>query len=335
MPNYVLDFDGCGDGDRTLQANGRWSGSFYSVSTSYGAFGYGTQILSGGTASRAFEATNHPLVGWHMNTRVNDNPSTGHKVEFREGAFVNCYLLFPSSGKVEVYDALGVKQGEIAGGIWPFQAWSYIEVEVNVSNIGYVKIWLFGNNDIGAPDLFLDGIDTQHASGTGVCDNMRWLGVDGNTHWIDDWYLMDGNIAAVGLGGAVIGAVVPAADDTVEWTPSGAGGNFQQVNERPFSGTDNVSTSVDGEKDLYTVTDEGSEAEVFAVRVIGQMKKSDASLAQARLILDDGTQADGETRALSITSLVYADVFTTQPGGGEWDPASVDALKIGVERVAP
>jgi len=344
MPdNGVLDCDGCGDGDRGLQAcipgttTPAWTGAFFSVSTSYGAFGYGTQILQGGHAERWFAPFQHPIFGWHMNTRINTNPSSGHEVRFREGTKVLATLAFPSSGAINIYDAGGVLRGTIPAGTWPFQAWAYIEVELNVvESDGWIKIWLFGNNS-DTPDIFVDDIDTIPAGGTGVCDNVQWHGVDGNTHWIDDWYLMNGIFFAQGLGGVVIDVEDLDADDLAEWTPAGGSGdNADRVKERPFSGSQSVSTSTDGAKDRYTMVPTENDAEVHAVRLIAQIRKTDVAIAKMRLTLTDaGTQGNGATQTLLTTSLVVADVFKARPSDGDnWDEASVDAMLPGPERIS-
>jgi hypothetical protein len=270
-----------------------------------------------------------------MNTRINNNPSTGHEVKFREGSLVCCTIRFPSSGAILVYDATGSLVGSLPAGTWPFQAWAYIEVSMKVHNTSaFINIWLFGNNSLTA-DLEISGADTIPVGGTGVCDNIQWAGVEGNTHWIDDWYLMDGELVAIGLGGVIIDAQAPNGDDTTDWTPSTGGTNYNLVDERPFSATDYVSTADDGDIDKYTLAPSSNDDNVFAVRVIGQMKKTDVAIAKARLLIDDGTQGNGATRTLLTTTQVFADTFNAKPSSGDWDATAVNDLLIGVERVAP
>lgn len=330
MTTGLIDFDGCGDADRNLAF---WSGSFISTSTSYGVFGgYGIQVLSGGNARRNITATSHPIIGYHLNVRIWNNASTGPELHLREGTTVHAKLKFNEGGAIQVLGAAGTVLDTIPAETWQFQSWGYIEVDLTVANSGNLKVHVFGD-----PTEIISVSGDFQNGGTGVVDNVYWTGGSGNTHWIDDFYQLDGTVGGtVTLNGCRVGLRQPNSDDTAEFTRSTGATNYGTVDELPFSATDYNETDVDGEKDLYGVTDDGVDFQVFGVRVIGQMKKSDASAAKGRLIIDDsGNQGDGVTRTLSATSTVYADVFAERPSGaGEWDETSVDGLLIGVERIA-
>jgi hypothetical protein len=334
MPSGVIDMDGCGDGDRGLQANGAWSGLSFSVSTSFGTFGgYGTQILSGGIASRAVVPSDFPIFGWHENVRIWNNAATGPEVHFREGSTVHAKLKFNSGGAIQILGAAGTVLDTLPSGTWPFQAWAYIEVRINVDNAGSFQIWLFGNT--GDPDIEVSG-DFQNG-GDGIIDNILWAGGEGNTHWIDDWYEMDGNSYLQGLGGVVIGACTPVSDQVTDFVAIPTGDHFAQVDERPFDGSAYVVSDTSGHRDLYGISAPTPEYQIYAVRVVGQMRKNDAGGASGRLIIEDNsTQGSGTTRALSETAQVYADTFDAPPDtpSGDWDEATVAALWIGVERPA-
>ena len=331
--SHIVDMDGCGDVDRAL-AHG-WSGTFYSTSTTFGTGGgWGIQILSGGNVARAFAPLSHPLIGWHMNSRIQTNAITGHEVWLREGSLVCCKLKFPSNGAVRVYDANNTLIDAVDPQTWPFQTWTHIAVNIDVGASGAITIYLYGNTDEEYPDLELAGIDTLPVGGTGVIDNIFWTGGDGNTHWIDDLYIADGDLVSV-IGAIVIGAYLPATELITDWTKTGSAFNVTAVNELPFSAAEYVSTATPGDIDRYAVA-VGLEEDVQAVRVVGQMKRTSGDPASARLQIIEvgGTVANGETRSLGISSVVYSDTFSEKPSGGEWTPATINGLRIGPERIA-
>lgn len=330
MPAPILDFDGCGDGDR---AHGyRWSSTGQTqTSTDFGTFGYG--MLIAGTPSRSFDAVATPHIGMSLNSRDQFDPTSGHFFQFREGTKVNLTVKFPLTGKVEVYDASGALVAATAAGVWLNRVWQVIEVQIAVASgsVGVVNVWLFGNTDI-TPDLTATLCNTIASGGTGVTDNILFSRGSQNTHWIDDLFIMDASAGYGALGGCRIGKLSPNSDVSTDWTPSGgSGGNYNRVNEIPFSATQKVSSTVDGDVDEYGLETDGVGFNVLAVRAIAQMKRGDASAAKARTFFTDGTVANGVTRDLAGSSAVYADIITEQPSGGDID---LSTLHVGVERVA-
>lgn len=330
----LVDFDGCGDGDRALAY---WEGlSSVTVGTTYGTFsGYGFKVFAGGQAIRPIPASSHHFIGFHAYSNINNNPNTGPEFEIRTGTTVHLTIRFPEDGTVQVIGPTGSLLGTISAFLLPFRAWNYFEIEYVIDDaVGLVRIWLFG---VATPMLELTGIDTKNAAASANANKIRWTGVAGNEIWIDDLYVVDGTVGgAVHLGSKRVTSRDANADGTpLEWDPSTAGTHFNLVNEKPFSGIEYVQTNVNGERDLYATADDGIAFSVDGVRLVGQMRKNDVLTAQARLILKDGANyGNGAVRNLSDTSQVFSDVFGVRPAGaGNWDNASVDAMLVGAEKV--
>jgi len=261
----------------------------------------------------------------------------------REGEIVKAKVKFPQTGSVQFYDSAGTLQAETAAGTWQLQTWFYFEIRMLVSNSTEMEIRLFQNVDLDNPDLKIpvgSFIDTLNAAGggTAVVNNVsfRCIGA-GNIHWIDDWYLMNGSLFTVGLGGIqVVGRTVDS-DELAEWTRSAGGTNVSCVQEIPFSATSFLTATAEGNQDLYGTADDAIEIEeVYAVRTIGKLKRTGETPVAVEFLADDGDQVlNGDTQHLTTTALVRAEIFQAPAYADIWDRDAVNASDFGIERVAP
>jgi len=336
----LIDFDGCGDGDRSLTL---WSSAaFTNVGTTYGTFGgYGFQVLGlGGNATRYLKpentafGTTHIIAGCHRYMESAQDMSWC----FKEGTTTHIEVYVQADGTIQVYRGTGKTSslGATAAGVFPLTQWVFMVVDLTIADGtgGSCYIYLYGT---GTPVLSCTSVDTRNGGTAGVIDNLNWGG-PGNSHQrVDDLYIIDATVAsAVQLGSVVVGLRAPNADSTpLEWDSSGAN-HWSVVDEQPFSDADYIQTAVNGEKDLMTVSDDGKDYQPYGVRLIGRMLKTDADSCQARLIIKDGANyGSGTTRNLSAAAVYYRDCFEVRPGGaGEWTQAALDALAVGAEKVA-
>lgn len=339
MPVGLVDMDSMGD----VLPISKWSegsGGAPFIDAAYGTFGGRGHRYSGSgmQARRDIPQTTRSIIGFHIN--IQPPATSGGQIWFRENATTHVIVtFFGDANQVIVKHGDGTILGSSDIQAYPRSVWFYCEIEVLVDNVvGVVRVWLFGSS-ITVIDV--TGVDTRNGA-SGFINNIKFIGSHSHTHggdgtvYFDDLYVVDANVLPAKLGACRVTSRFPNSDGTpLEWDPSSGSTHFNLVDEQPFSGTDYVQTNVNGERDMFGITDDGISFGIHGVRVIGQMRKNDVLPAQARLLVKDGANfGSGDVRNLSDTSQVFSDVFGERPaGGGTWSEASVDALQIGVEKV--
>ena len=348
MPSVgLIDMDGCGDADRDL---GLWAdGLFQTVHTDYGEYGgYGIQVLGiGGSITRYFEAGTYGpttgfgrsefIVGMGLNCRT--ITSTYTSVLLREGSTVHLQIRLYHDGSIQIRRGITTILASAPAGSFIPNTWLILGFGAVIhDSAGEVRLWLGG---VGDPVIEATGLDTRNG-GTGVVNNCHWGGDNdpgdlSRTTWIDDWYLVDSTVMdATQLGGFSIRRRAPISDATPnDWTPSTGTDHFAVVDEVPFSTSDYLTTSGDGDIELFDIASGSVGWDVVGVRVVGPMSKGSPDTALTRFIMsDDGNQMNGATRLLSTTSILWSDTFPQRWDDSDWDEAAVNALLIGVEKIA-
>ncbi len=174
-------------------------------------------------------------------------------------------------------------------------------------------------------------------------------------HVYDDWYVCDGSGAVNNdfLGDIQVVDLSVTADgdindfgsrssepgspdgDFIEGSPSLD--NFENVNEAgdPNDDQDYNFSNVAGAQDFYEVEDlPPGVLEVFGVQVTGRLRKEIGGDKEFKLLtrvsaVNDENIAQDPDAGYSW----HTHVFETQPAGGSWTQATVDAMQVGIEVV--
>ncbi len=213
--------------------------------------------------------------------------------------------------------------------------WSYIEVSVTISDtVGEVHVRLNGSP---TDEVSFVG-DTKNGGSSTDIDKIRF---DFNLNWyISDVYILNDTGPAPNnnfLGDVAVRTLSPNGNGTYSQLVGSDGNstdNYQLVDERPFSVTDYVGSATVGDKDTYVVEDLPSGiTTVYGIQLCGLMAKSDATNANARLLLrSGGTDFNGITQTLSTSYLGYYEVYQANPAtSAAWTPAGVNGVEIGME----
>ena len=78
--------------------------------------------------------------------------------------------------------------------------------------------------------------------------------------------------------------------------------------------------------------DGGSKTPLY-VTLFAYGNKDEPDDHRLKLLIDDGTESAGSSRALSTSDNYLFEIFESPPSGGDWDEATIDALLIGMEAV--
>jgi hypothetical protein len=139
--------------------------------------------------------------------------------------------------------------------------------------------------------------------------------------------------AAAGATGATTGTVVSSinAAITIALKPAPAG-DWVQVNDvTPNGDVDYLSSSTPGDRDTFTFPDVGVVGTVKAVVINHVSRKDDAGVRElAGSIRTGGTDYDGTGLEISTSWAAYQEIHETNPAGGAWDVAAVDAAEFGI-----
>ena len=199
-------------------------------------------------------------------------------VEFRDSSLRQLTLNLRSDLRLEIRNyngannpvsTLAISDTSLIG-----NTWNYVQVKVTFNaTTGSVEV-RFGDVTV----INVSPVVTRNTASVlnGITNFIFGSSTDGGSseaYYIDDVICWDtaGGIHDDFLGDVHIQALLPVADGPVtQWTPQGAGANYQCVNENPPDGdTTYVESSTSGNKDLYHFPDVSppnpSQARIVAV----------------------------------------------------------------------
>lgn len=214
--------------------------------------------------------------------------------------------------------------------------WKYIEFQATLSD----TVGAFTLRMDGVQLLALSGQDTKNAGTKTTFDSVK-VGCTGGagtpTTMVDDLYLMAG-VGDSFLGDCTVETLYPNGNGNANvWVGSDADStnNYLLVNEvgAPVT-TSYTGSAVTGQQDMYTMTDLVATAgTILGVCHQAYAIKTDSGLKQLKLV--NRRAADTKSAALDLTQ-TYAPfhyVLATDPEGGAWTFANVNALQSGIEVV--
>lgn len=305
------------------------------VSVTTGRFG--GQAISTGSANAAAtitktlpSASTTMICGFAWNALVS---TTQQFFMFRTAAAaVVCGLRANTTTTVlEVTNSAGTT---IASGTTPITnaTWHYLEIKA------------FANGASGTVEIHLDGV-TEIASTTvnigSTAIGQIFFQNGTNVHTIvDDIYVLDTSGSAprnTFLGDVRVQTIYPNGDGAhSQWTPTGGGSHYTQVNETSADGdTTYVGDGTPGDIDTYTYGDIDGGATVYGVQVNLYARKDDAATRQiAPVIRQASSDSVGTTITLGASYQIYQQLYNQDPTPADWTAANVNGDEFGVKEIA-
>jgi hypothetical protein len=253
------------------------------------------------------------------------NSTGANLIRLREGGNDQLFVVVESDRSISVRrgSSTGSIIGQTAAGLFVTSAWNYIELLTQMADSAALELWF--NDD---QKLNLTGVDTTNTSNQ-YASEIRLGG-----SFVDDVYIGDTNADRLGDVRVEL-RNVNAAGTYTEWTPS-TGSNYQNVDESPGHDSDstyNKSATV-GQRDTYNMTSLAATSGLIkVVEPIAVMRKDDATLRQAALLLKAGSTLDvGSTETLGLTYAAYRKRYVINPDTGvAFTISEVNALEAGVK----
>lgn len=214
------------------------------------------------------------------------------------------------------------------------KGWQYLEVRVVFSSSGSVQIRQNGNQI-----LSLSGVDTTE-SANNVCNGFGLIGelsASGNVVGFDDIYINNALGSApfnTFLGDIRVVELIPnAAGDSTDWTPNG-GANWDRNDDQPWFDGDStiVSSTTDGDKDLYNLTDPDSAATtVRAAKFMVTARKTDPGARSIEVLGKSGsTEFGSAAQDLTEVYVEYTHTELQNPDtSADWTIADLQSLQAG------
>ena len=258
-------------------------------------------------------------------------------VTFMEGSTVHVALHIQNTG------AIAIKRGSTVlatsgTGIVQENVDAYIELKATIhDSTGAYEIRVNGVNVLSATNQ-----DTRNGGTTGLIDKIRMIFAASSGCNFDDLYLNDTSGSANNdfLGDCRVDcALVNAAGNYTQWTPS-AGSNFQNVDDAaPDDDTTYNETDVDAEKDSYQHASFASLVveDIKGLQVYAKAKKSDAGSRSLRVGVRSNTTDNLDTAVgLSTSYAARMRTFDTDPAtSAAWSKSAIDAVESLLECGAP
>lgn len=271
----------------------------------------------------------------HQNLSAITDGTARTALRLTSGGFANSMLGWRpnSNGSISVWrmtsSTAGTFLGSTPAGVLISNNWHYIEFSgtlntatgvVNLKVDGVTQLALTAQNTCGqAGSTTFDGIVIGSQGGIG----------NGWSTSFDDMYVLD---TLASLGERRIETIRPSADTaTKQWVPNSGTANFSRVNQTLVDTSSYVSSSNVNDADLYDCVDlSGTPINIDYVQINAYAQKTDAGARAIKLVADvGGTQLlSGDLALLSSTAKISFGM-ATKPGGGAWDAAAVNGLKVG------
>lgn len=207
----------------------------------------------------------------------------------------------------------------------------------------YVELKIFVNGASGTCELHLNGVSEIASSvgnfGSTAIAQVQISSFNVGGSQIDDLYVCDttGTDNNTFLGDRRVVTLYPTADGShSQWTPTGGGTHYDQVNETtPDGDTTYVSDATPGDLDSYVFGDVDGAATVNALQINTYARKDDAPARQiAPLIRQGGVDYAGTAAVLSSSYGFQSQVYDKDPTGAAWTATHVNSDEYGVKEVA-
>lgn len=300
-----------------------------------------------GSFSYLFSGTDRPIGlgfssvsqfwagAWLKHNGVSDNPTNivalfrffGTPMRYVHYVYPDNLIELSVNGNVLQVDAHSM-------GFLRQMVWMHVGIHFKADpTTGFLTFYLDGRNVISFVGDTTGDVTTLYFGGVPASSNF-WTNA-----WFDDFYVEStvGEVDSPPPPKRFLFSLPNAAGINTEWAPTGAAINYQTVDEAPpDNDTSYVESATVGVTDSYNVASftlpvHWEDIPAAMPYVWAKQLNGDASIDSH---LYDGVYEVGSTHNLDTDYESYFDRMVAQPGGGDWDQASVDAIQMGMDRVA-
>lgn len=278
-------------------------------------------------------ASTEVIMGFGILTDTNVPPDAG----FPSGSNLPFVNLITTSKVAVARFYLNNTQIPIVAGIASAQphthgVWTYYEIRAKVNGASSeIEMQRNGGPDVPTTVVNLGTTPIMGIEfGTHALNSERYF-------FVDDVYCLDTTGPAPNntfLGDVRIETLYPnAPGGHADWARSAGTINWALVNEHPpDDDTTYVTSNTPADKDSYNFTDLTATGVVYGVQTNLIARKTTSGFKQIRTIVREaGVDYPGSPKTMAAAYNWYGHIFETDPAGGQWNTAKVDAAEFGVE----
>lgn len=257
-----------------------------------------------------------------------DNSLSHFVLQFRAGTTLDFNLRKDSNGVMTVR-----RGGTVLESLLPNFGdgqHRYIEVAVDLENVGYYEIRVNGSvlTAQSGVDTTVSNSDVTNTRGR---VDAAFIGTSSRYAYFY-WKAWEGAGDPGFYGPLEFSPLRPDGDQAAVWTPDSGVDNFSRVNEAEFDGdTSYVETSTDNDEDRYSLDSPViSSGSVIAVTPFAVSKAPVTGSPQIALGLYDGVSEYGPNRLVGTSGYKtqFGKDHTTMPGGGGITIPDLDQLEL-------
>jgi len=321
----------------TAQASRKWTtvvGNGAIVSPGRFSSGQAWQFDNVGTTSyieKTLTARNTFVVGFAFQVAYGD--ASAPFLRFIDSSTEQIDLRVTSTAGFQ-FTRNGTPLATSADNVIAFGYYNYIELKIFIDNsTGYVQLRVNGTEVINEPAL-----DTQNSANS-TADRIRLQPFSNSGSYdmrFDDMYVFDstGTFNNNFVGECRVETHFPSANGAlVEFTPTGAGTNYQCVDETTSNDdTDYTLANTVGARDVYTVAPYTFVGNIYGVQLSVTHRKDDVgNRSVAPLARVSSTLYEGTTDTCLSQYKMSSKIWEKNPDtAAQWSVAEVNAAQFGL-----
>jgi hypothetical protein len=330
----LLFMDGCQGGDATTKYSSGSSGTRGSSTPRFTSGAYTTNA----DLRKSFTAVSEIFVAcaFYPTTSTNGNWIS---LWGDTAATQHLTILKNSSGFLEL--RRGTNSGTVlATGTTniPDAVWTQLQVRATIADSGGIcQVRINGST---TNEIDYTG-DTKNAGTNTTIDQVRF-NTASTSHFVTDIVILNtsGSVNNTWPGDVRVQSLTPSGNGNSSQgvgSDSDSTNNYQLVDEQPYSSTDYVGVTTNGNGDTYAMSDlVAGTSTVKGIQVNLSAAKSDAGAKSIkRRIRSSGTDYAGSAVTLSTSYVTYSEVLEQDPAtSAAWTTSGVNAIEAGFEAAA-
>jgi len=217
-------------------------------------------------------------------------------------------------------------------GVITANTWQYVEIKVKCNDTtGTYDVWV---DDVNV----LSGSNVDTKAGTLAYHDVVWLtrGDLAYENRFDDFYVLDGSATTPNTrltsSNTFITAIYPNGDSVIDWTPTGGGSHYTQVNT--YNESTYIETGTSGDQDIFdyeAFSKVGTTIEAIQINTVAMEKDAKSYPLKTVAASSSNTVFSSNKPVCSTDPLGFTHVMVTDPDGDAWTKTALDSAKFGVE----
>jgi hypothetical protein len=218
--------------------------------------------------------------------------------------------------------------------LWDLNTWHYLEVAIKLGTAGTGTV-ATRLNGVAVPSLTSNAVTTKTGATAENWNNVSFGSMGATTNGVDDIYVCTASTTPDPfLGDCTVEVLYPNGNGAASaWAGSDLDSvdNWAHIDETPWISADWIGSSTPGAQNLSTLTDLVGAGNVRGICHHIHAQRTDATARSIKVLTRGSTTDASPPLALGTGFAELLHVMPSNPEGGAWTAAAVNALQVGVE----